>query len=145
MVPNAWRIINGNDAVSTVPRLMGYAHVGHSVRVSLTGDIDIQKDTSDAFGEGVHATEVLPALAPNIPELASKVISTVGLEVRGRARSSANSLCQKHGKASHGMYAVPLCSLLPLPAAVEMRRRATAHPRRPKPCWLLRWSPGRRW
>ena len=44
LVPNAWRVVNGNDAVVTVPRLLGYCHVGHAVRVSVTGEVDIQSE-----------------------------------------------------------------------------------------------------
>lgn len=28
LVPNAWRVANSNDAVTLVPRMMGYCHVG---------------------------------------------------------------------------------------------------------------------
>lgn len=78
LVPDAWRIVNRNDAVCSVPRLMGYCHVGHAVKLKDEGTVEVQLDTSDVLGEGLAATEVLDAA---LPKLTGRIIDSVGVEV----------------------------------------------------------------
>ena len=42
LVPDSWRITNSNDIVPSVPRLLGYAHVKHSVSVASDGTLLVQ-------------------------------------------------------------------------------------------------------
>jgi hypothetical protein len=37
LVPDSVRVVNGSDAVPTVPALLGYRHVAHGVRVDAAG------------------------------------------------------------------------------------------------------------
>ncbi|GIL50703.1 hypothetical protein Vafri_6817 [Volvox africanus] len=62
LVPDAWRVTNSNDIIPSVPRLMGYCHVGHAVRLGADGDVKIGRSTAesqDAFGEGKSGVEVI--------------------------------------------------------------------------------------
>jgi hypothetical protein len=77
-VPDTWRIVNGNDAVTAVPRLLGYCHVGHAVYLRPDGSIDIQKDSSKAPFEGVAIPHVLPAVGTAVAEtVVAKVLPFV--------------------------------------------------------------------
>ena len=51
-VPDAWRLVMKRDAVVTVPRLVGYCHVGHAVIVGLTS-----ANNNDTQGGGVEENE----------------------------------------------------------------------------------------
>ena len=58
-VPNTWRIVNNGDAVASVPRLLGYAHVGNRVTIDETGMVEIQNDSLNSdVGEGDSVTDV---------------------------------------------------------------------------------------
>jgi hypothetical protein len=62
-VLNAWRITNYNDLVPTVPRLMGYSHVRHGVRLTAEGQLVFETEgLADVFGEGRSHAEVLGEL-----------------------------------------------------------------------------------
>jgi hypothetical protein len=62
-VPDAWRITNFNDLVPTVPRLMGYSHVRHGVRLTPEGRLVFETEgLADLFGEGRSHVEVLSEL-----------------------------------------------------------------------------------
>lgn len=77
-VPNTWRIVNGNDAVTAVPRLLGYCHVGHAVYLRPDGSIDIQRDSINAPFEGVAIPHVLPAMGTAVAEtVVAKVVPSV--------------------------------------------------------------------
>lgn len=77
-VPDTWRIVNGNDAVTAVPRLLGYCHVGHAVYLRPDGSIDIEKDSSKAPFEGVAIPHVLPAVGTAVAEtVVAKVLPSV--------------------------------------------------------------------
>lgn len=39
-LPDAWRVVNAADLIPRVPRLLGYAHVGHSVPLRADGTFD---------------------------------------------------------------------------------------------------------
>jgi len=62
LVPDSWRVTNSKDIIPTVPRLLGYAHVKHSVRLRDDGTIGIQPDDADIFGEGKGGLEVIQDL-----------------------------------------------------------------------------------
>lgn len=61
-VPDCWRVVNNNDAVAFVPRLMGYAHVGHSVTVTADGSYKKELNTVTARGEGAAVQDVAAAV-----------------------------------------------------------------------------------
>ncbi len=62
-VPGAWRITNSNDLVPTMPRLMGYCHVRHGVRLTSEGQLVFETEgLADVFGEGRSHAEVLGEL-----------------------------------------------------------------------------------
>jgi len=97
-VPHAWRLVNRNDAVVTVPRLVGYCHVGHAVIVGLdprTHDkkIEVQLHSSEAPFEGVPVLDkVLPAVGTAITHAVTHavpaVIKGVGMEIAAAAEDS---------------------------------------------------------
>lgn len=88
LVPNAYRIVNGLDAVCTVPRLLGYCHVGHAAILN-EGKVEVQKNTTESPSEGAVATDVLPVwkegfketIKNAIPEIASDLMEKIGLEI----------------------------------------------------------------
>lgn len=84
-VPNAWRIVNRRDAVVTVPRLVGYCHVGHAVIMGGDKGMEVQKYSSEAPYEGMAVPELLPAVGAAITSAMSSalpaVIKGVGLEI----------------------------------------------------------------
>jgi hypothetical protein len=61
-VPNAWRVVNNNDAVALVPRLLGYAHVGHLVRLTPEGDVIVELHSAQSTGEGADMGEIAAAM-----------------------------------------------------------------------------------
>jgi Lipase (class 3)/C2 domain len=61
-VPNAWRVVNNNDAVALVPRLVGYAHVGHLVRLTPEGDVIVELHSATSTGEGADMAELAAAV-----------------------------------------------------------------------------------
>ena len=80
-VPNAWRVVNNNDAVALVPRLMGYSHVGRMVRLTPEGKVYVNEETA---GEGqgvvdVAAAVVTSALAAEKLSLEAATPEEVGL------------------------------------------------------------------
>lgn len=63
LVPDSWRITNNRDIVPSVPRLLGYSHVRHSVRLASDGSVTIEADGSkDIFGEGRGGLDVIQDL-----------------------------------------------------------------------------------
>ena len=62
LVPDAWRVINNNDAVCTVPRLMGYSHVGHAAKITPDGEVRLEHHTRASRFEGRALPDVLPAV-----------------------------------------------------------------------------------
>ncbi|MEW5315853.1 MAG: hypothetical protein WDW38_007255 [Sanguina aurantia] len=53
-VPDSWRVTNSNDIIPSIPRLMGYCHVKHSVSLGADGGLLVEEERSgrDFFGEG---------------------------------------------------------------------------------------------
>ena len=43
LVPNAWRVANSNDAVTLLPRLCGYCHVGHKAQLRAEGRVELTR------------------------------------------------------------------------------------------------------
>ena len=76
ILPCTWRVTNQGDAVTLVPRLLGYCHVGHKVVLSndSVGIYSVERDTADALVEGAAATEVALAVTLNLPVLAEQVL-----------------------------------------------------------------------
>jgi hypothetical protein len=54
--------VNANDTVCTVPRLMGYAHVGHAIQLMGSGEAEVEMHTTEKLGEGVGLPDVAPAV-----------------------------------------------------------------------------------
>lgn len=54
--------VNERDTVATVPRLMGYAHVGHSVTLKGDGQVEVHLNTTERFGEGLGLPDLTPAV-----------------------------------------------------------------------------------
>jgi hypothetical protein len=43
-VPNTWRVANSNDAVTLVPRMLGYCHVGHKAALRGEGQLELTRE-----------------------------------------------------------------------------------------------------
>jgi hypothetical protein len=97
-VPDAWRIVNGNDVVCSVPRLLGYCHVGHEVQlgtaVASNDDDDDTKNEekqkqeeeknaevkiqhSSEKREAASVSDFLPSVAATIPAMAGSILGQV--------------------------------------------------------------------
>jgi hypothetical protein len=61
LVPNCWRVVNNNDAVTSVPRLLGYSHVGHCVTVTPEGKLSKVLHSIQKVGEGTDVSDVAAA------------------------------------------------------------------------------------
>jgi hypothetical protein len=57
-VPNCWRVTNRADAVTQVPRLLGYCHVGHCVTLAPGGGALVEWHTSGSPGEGAEVGQL---------------------------------------------------------------------------------------
>ena len=67
LVPGAVRVVNRNDIVATVPRMLGFKHVGEPVVLDergrgAAGPATADATREDAFGEAV-AADIIPQLA----------------------------------------------------------------------------------
>ena len=62
VVPNCWRVVNNNDAVALVPRLIGYAHVGHMVRLTPEGNVVKELDSIQGISEGTGVVDIAAAM-----------------------------------------------------------------------------------
>ena len=64
-MPDSWRITNLNDLVPTMPRLMGYVHVRHGVRLGAHGQLFFETEGMAeavgviASGEGDGGTTLI--------------------------------------------------------------------------------------
>ena len=65
-VPNAWRVVNNNDAVTLVPRMVGYCHVGGKVQLSPGGSAEIVRESLLGVGEGADMGEMAAAVASQL-------------------------------------------------------------------------------
>lgn len=61
LVPNCWRVVNNNDAVTSVPRLLGYSHVGHCVTITPDGNLSKVLHSIRELGEGTDVSDVAAA------------------------------------------------------------------------------------
>ena len=48
LVPDAWRVYNARDLVCSVPRMMGFAHVGTPVELQADGSYAVRREPSSA-------------------------------------------------------------------------------------------------
>lgn len=62
LVPDCWRVVNSNDAVPLVPRLMGYAHVGGKVQLMPDGRVEMERDSGSGVGEGTAIVDFAAAV-----------------------------------------------------------------------------------
>ena len=76
-VPNAWRVVNRQDAVVTVPRLMGYNHVGHAVVMGGNKKIEVQKNSGTSPLEGMAMPQLLPAVGAAVMSSVSHAVPAV--------------------------------------------------------------------
>lgn len=130
-VPAAWRVVNNNDAVALVPRLVGYAHVGHLVRLTPEGTVQVEYRGDEGTGglaEGggvvdIAAAAVEGALRAGVaPEAAEEV--TAGVKALVEAEIAAmGSLMDGSAVEEHLVSGAA--------AAAVLRRRP--HPSLPTP------------
>jgi len=74
IVPTCWRIVNENDAVCQVPRLIGYSHCGRKVLLCKDGTVEFAGVEAMDAGEGTGAGDVIRKLSMStIMSLASQV------------------------------------------------------------------------
>ena len=89
-VPDAWRIVNRNDAVATIPRLMGYHHVGHYVSVNQHGECVIQHSKRFPF-EGTSLEEIMPAIGTAFNDAVVSVVPDVLQNATGESSREADA------------------------------------------------------
>ena len=58
LVPDAWRVYNARDLVCSVPRMMGFAHVGTPVELRADGTYAVQRasDRHQSRLQGIDAS-----------------------------------------------------------------------------------------
>lgn len=106
-VPCAWRVVNNNDAVALVPRLMGYAHVGNKVQLTPEGEVKVEYRGDEAtLTEGAGVVDVAAAAVEGAlragvaPEAAEEV--TAGVKALVQAEIEAmNSLMDGSAVEEH--------------------------------------------
>jgi len=68
-LPDAWRVVNAADLVPRVPRLMGYAHVGHAVPLRSDGTFDdeaiAENYAAGLYGDGDYVPVPPSAISPS--------------------------------------------------------------------------------
>ncbi|KAL4420729.1 hypothetical protein ABPG75_010385 [Micractinium tetrahymenae] len=89
LVPNAWRVANANDAVTLVPRMLGYCHIGHKAVLGTEGVLELTRNSSRMLGEGADMANVALAAAVNLPKLAEQLLDKQGEEGSNAALLSA--------------------------------------------------------
>ncbi|PRW20266.1 alpha beta-hydrolase isoform A [Chlorella sorokiniana] len=78
LVPNTWRVANTNDAVASVPRMLGYCHVGHKAELSGEGQLELTRNSSRTLGEGAEMADVALAAVVNLPALTEQLLAAEG-------------------------------------------------------------------
>ena len=74
LVPSCWRVVNENDAVCQVPRLIGYSHCGRKVLLCRDGTVEFAGVEAMDAGEDTGAGEVIKKLSMStVMSLASQV------------------------------------------------------------------------
>ncbi|PNW87796.1 hypothetical protein CHLRE_01g002400v5 [Chlamydomonas reinhardtii] len=105
LVPDTWRITNANDIVPSVPRLMGYCHVGHAVRLGADGVLRVGRSTAegvstDVFGEGKAGMEVIQDIVSQVQDQ-SRPWDEVYEEIKEREMQLLNALVGGQGLEEH--------------------------------------------
>ena len=77
-MPDAWRVINSADIIPRVPRLLGYAHVGHVVCLNRDGTFDLDHKDDALFAEGSGSLDAARTLATKVAE--GRVMDTLSEE-----------------------------------------------------------------
>ncbi|GLC42478.1 hypothetical protein PLESTB_001102700 [Pleodorina starrii] len=104
LVPDAWRVSNINDIIPSVPRLMGYCHVGHAVRLGAEGSLRIGRSTAestDVFGEGKAGVEVVQEIVNKISGEQARPWDEVYSEIAERELKLLDSLVGGQGLEEH--------------------------------------------
>ena len=91
LVPNAWRVANCNDAVTLVPRLCGYCHVGHKAQLGAEGRVEL---TSEQAASWIELPSGLPAgfgapLSPHFPAARLLPVAGNSSQVLGEGTAAA--------------------------------------------------------
>jgi hypothetical protein len=73
LVPDSVRMVNGSDAVPTVPALLGYRHVQHGVRVTASGAV-AREEPPVLPAEGAAAGVPGGAVIAGVAQLAAKAL-----------------------------------------------------------------------
>ncbi len=134
LVPDSWRVTNARDIIPSVPRLLGYAHVKHSVRLSEDGKLTIQGDdggVADVFGEGKGGVDVIKEFMDQVQaEVSGALCGKQALRqsncrdgvgegqssaaIACRRRSARGRRCMMMSRASHPpTHAVAACDCVP--------------------------------
>ena len=79
-IPDAWRVINAADIIPRVPRLLGYAHVGHVVCLNRDGTFDLDHKDDALFEEGSGSLDAAKVIASKVVEGREAVMETVSEE-----------------------------------------------------------------
>jgi hypothetical protein len=130
--------VNANDTVCTVPRLMGYAHVGHAIQLMGSGEAEVVMHTTEKLGEGVGLPDVAPAVTAMV---AAKVSAS---QFRLLPCPLSQPALRGDGVAIKLCRAGPSPQLPPfLPAPLLRRSRGCCRMWRPKRSrkWESRFSP----
>ncbi|KXZ45677.1 hypothetical protein GPECTOR_52g74 [Gonium pectorale] len=124
VVPDTWRVTNANDIIPSVPRLMGYCHVGHAVRLGADGQLRVGRssaESTDVFGEGKAGVEVIQEIVSQVSEQ-SRPWDEVYSEIAEREKVLLDALVGGKGLEEH-METFYLASLQQaVQAAAEARR-----------------------
>ena len=108
-LPDAWRVVNAADLVPRVPRLLGYAHVGHAVPLRSDGTFDdeaiAENYAAGMYGDGGY----VPAAAASKPKsfaspaaASSEEIEPVFDEEGANVITAATALAQAAASALFG-------------------------------------------
>ncbi|KAI7836015.1 hypothetical protein COHA_010099 [Chlorella ohadii] len=89
LVPNTWRVANTNDAVASVPRMLGYCHVGHKAELSGEGQLELTRNSSRTLGEGAEMGDIALAAVVNLPALTEKLLAADGSSGAGDSAAQA--------------------------------------------------------
>lgn len=79
-IPDAWRVINAADIIPRVPRLLGYAHVGHVVCLNRDGTFDLDHKDDALFEEGSGSLDAAKVIASKVVEGRAAVLDTLSEE-----------------------------------------------------------------
>lgn len=81
LIPHCWRIVNENDAVCQVPRMIGYSHAGRKVLLRKDGAVEFAGVEDMDVGEDTNVAKVVKKLSlSTMMSLASQVKALGTLE-----------------------------------------------------------------